>query len=113
MQAPSPIRQIAERFRLPCLDPLSVNTAEFRDNLAGLQADLLVVSDYGQILSAKTLAVTPLGGVNLHGSILPKYRGAAPINWALYHGERETGVTVLHMTPQVDAGPSNHCVGAD
>jgi methionyl-tRNA formyltransferase len=66
---------------------------------------LLIVADYGQILSPETLAVAPLGGINLHGSLLPKYRGAAPINWALYQGERETGVTVIHMTPRIDAGP--------
>ena len=68
-------------------------------------ADLLVVCDYGQILLPETLAAARLGGINLHGSLLPKYRGAAPINWALLNGETETGVTVIHMTPKVDAGP--------
>lgn len=66
---------------------------------------LFVVCDYGQILSAATLAVSHLGGINLHASLLPKYRGAAPINWALYHGESQTGVSVIHMTPKIDAGP--------
>ena len=61
--------------------------------------------DFGQILSSKTLAIAKLGGINLHASLLPKYRGAAPINWAIYHGEAETGVTVIHMTPGMDAGP--------
>ena len=64
-----------------------------------------MVCDYGQILAPETLATAPLGGINLHGSLLPKYRGAAPINWAIYNGETETGVTVIHMTPQIDAGP--------
>ena len=73
--------------------------------LAGCEADLLVVCDYGQILAAETLAIARQGGINLHASLLPKYRGAAPINWALYHGDTETGVTVIHMTPKVDAGP--------
>ena len=59
-----------------------------------------------QILSYETLTLAPLGGINLHASLLPKYRGAAPINWAIYHGETATGVTVIHMTPQLDAGPS-------
>ena len=68
-------------------------------------ADLFVVCDYGQILSRETLRLARLGGINLHASLLPKYRGAAPINWAIYHGETETGVTVIHMTPQLDAGP--------
>jgi len=65
----------------------------------------LVVCDYGEILTPDTLAVARLGGVNLHASLLPKYRGAAPINWAIYYGERETGVTVIQMTPGLDAGP--------
>jgi methionyl-tRNA formyltransferase len=73
--------------------------------LAALDFQLLVACDYGQILSAGTLAVSPLGGINLHASLLPKYRGAAPINWALYHGDAETGVTVLHMTARLDSGP--------
>jgi methionyl-tRNA formyltransferase len=65
----------------------------------------MVVCDYGQILSAESLSMTRMGGINLHASLLPKYRGAAPINWAIYDGERQTGVTVIHMTPRVDAGP--------
>src|SRR5208337_3821999 len=68
-------------------------------------ADLLVVCDYGQILAPQTLATARLGGINLHGSLLPRYRGAAPVNWALLNGDSETGVTVIHMTPKVDAGP--------
>jgi methionyl-tRNA formyltransferase len=73
--------------------------------LRQLRPDLFIVADYGQILSPETLAIAPLGGLNLHGSLLPKYRGAAPINWAIYRGETETGVTVIHMTPALDAGP--------
>ena len=75
------------------------------DQLTALAADLLVVCDYGQLLSPAALATAKLGGINLHGSLLPAYRGAAPINWALYHGEQRTGVTVIHMTPRLDAGP--------
>ncbi|MDY0166515.1 MAG: methionyl-tRNA formyltransferase [Thermoguttaceae bacterium] len=101
----SPIRDIAHEHGTPVFDPEDVNAAASRSRLAEFQPELLVVCDYGQILSATTLATAPLGGVNLHGSLLPKYRGAAPIHWAIYHGERETGVSVIHMTPQVDAGP--------
>ena len=103
--APSPVRQLAEEQGTPIFDPQDVNGEEARARLSEYGADLLVVCDYGQILSAETLATTRLGGVNLHGSLLPKYRGAAPINWAVYHGETETGVSVIHMTPKVDAGP--------
>lgn len=102
---PSPVREMALEQGTAVLDPESVNTDEARAALLVLQADLLVVCDFGQILSAETLATARLGGVNLHSSLLPAYRGAAPINWALYHGESETGVSVIHMTPRVDAGP--------
>jgi methionyl-tRNA formyltransferase len=100
-----PIRQIAQDHGTPIFDPEDVNCQACRARLQEYGADLLVVCDYGQILRAETLATARLGGVNLHGSLLPKYRGAAPIHWALYHGDAETGVSVIHMTPQVDAGP--------
>ena len=73
--------------------------------LEELRPDLLVVCDYGQILSAETLQVAPLGGINLHGSLLPRYRGAAPVQWAIIQGESTTGVSVIHMNPRLDAGP--------
>jgi methionyl-tRNA formyltransferase len=101
----SPIRDLAHQHGTPIFDPEDVNTEQSRARLRASGADLLVVCDYGQILSADTLATARLGGVNLHGSLLPKYRGAAPITWAIYHGETETGVTAIHMTPKVDAGP--------
>lgn len=101
----NPMRQVAEERGLPVLEPQSINTDEAQQALRKLNADLMVVCDYGQILSLGTLACTPLGGINLHASLLPKYRGAAPINWAMYHGEQETGVTVIHMTSKLDAGP--------
>jgi methionyl-tRNA formyltransferase len=99
------IREIAAEHRTPILNPESVNSPEAQSQLASLGPDLLVVCDYGQILSAATLAASRHGGINLHASLLPKYRGAAPIQWAIYHGEAETGATVIHMTPQLDAGP--------
>ncbi len=101
----APVRKLALEHGLPILDPADINSSEARSRIAGLSPDLLVVCDYGQILSAETLATARLGGLNLHASLLPKYRGAAPIPWAIYHGETETGVSVIHMTPQVDAGP--------
>ena len=104
-QSITPVRDIANAQGVPVFDPEDVNAPESRQRLMQLDADLHVVCDYGQILSAETLATARLGGINLHGSLLPKYRGAAPINWAIYHGESETGVSVIHMTPKVDAGP--------
>lgn len=103
--AASPMRQLAESRQTPILDPDNVNTDEAVAALSALSPDLFIVADYGQILAPRTLAAAPRGGINLHGSLLPKYRGAAPINWALYRGETETGVTVIQMTPRIDAGP--------
>ena len=103
---PNPMREEADRRSVQVVAPQDVNTETARKQLASLRPDLLVVCDYGQILAAATLAVAPLGGINLHGSLLPQYRGAAPVNWALLKGETESGVTVLHMTPKLDAGPS-------
>jgi len=100
-----PMRQVAESSGIPIFDPEDVNSPASVARLAEAAADLLVVCDYGQILSPAALASTRWGGINLHGSLLPKYRGAAPIAWAIYHGETITGVTVIHMTPAVDAGP--------
>ncbi len=102
---PSPLREVAAACGLPIFTPPDINTPEARHVIRAWAADLLVVCDYGQILFAETLAAARLGGVNLHASLLPKYRGAAPIQWAIYHGEKTTGVSVIHMTPQVDAGP--------
>lgn len=104
-QPSGPVRQLAELHNKAIFDPEDINTPQSHDRLAQFRCDLLVVCDYGQILSASTLATARLGGVNLHASLLPRYRGAAPIPWAIYHGEAETGVSVIHMTPQVDAGP--------
>ncbi|MCI0361436.1 MAG: methionyl-tRNA formyltransferase [Planctomycetaceae bacterium] len=102
---PNPMRDEAERRGLPVFAPESINSDEGRAVIQSLAPELLVVCDYGQILSADVLGLVPLGGINLHASLLPKYRGAAPIHWALLNGDYETGVTVIHMTPRLDAGP--------
>ncbi|MBI1901412.1 MAG: methionyl-tRNA formyltransferase [Planctomycetia bacterium] len=103
--APNPMREAAEAIGLAILDPENVNAPDSIAALAALAPDLFVVADYGQILSAELLAVPRHAAINLHASLLPKYRGAAPVAWAIYHGETETGVTVIHMTPRIDAGP--------
>ena len=102
------MRDLAHQYGIEIYDPEDINRPESQERLASYQADLMIVCDYGQILSAETLGAARLGGINLHGSLLPKYRGAAPINWAIYNGETHSGVTVIHMTPRVDAGP---CIG--
>ncbi len=101
---PSPIKLSAVGRGIPVLQPEDVNAAEGLALIRRLDAELLVTAAYGQILSAKLLGLTAMGGINLHGSILPAYRGAAPVARAIQNGEEETGVTVIRMTPQIDAG---------
>jgi methionyl-tRNA formyltransferase len=107
---PAPVHVAAEELNISRWLPETVNSEEARAKLADLKPDLLVVCDYGEILKSETLAVARLGGINLHGSLLPKYRGAAPVQWAVLNGDKETGNTVIQMTPGLDAGP---CVGVD
>lgn len=102
---PSPVRSWAEQKQLTIYDPPSINDAEAVQKISSAGADLLVVCDYGQILKPEALAAAPLGGINLHGSLLPAYRGAAPVQRALLSGDAVTGVSVIHMTPKLDGGP--------
>jgi methionyl-tRNA formyltransferase len=98
------MKAIAQEHGVPVLQPESINTPEGVAALQALQPELLVVAAYGQILSRDVLAVPQHGGVNVHASLLPKYRGAAPIAWAIYHGEMRTGVTIIRMSVSLDAG---------
>ncbi|MEZ6066217.1 MAG: methionyl-tRNA formyltransferase [Planctomycetaceae bacterium] len=102
---PHPMREFAEAAGVPVLQPENVNRAEALDQLRELQADVFVVAAYGQILSAELLKIPRLGAYNLHASLLPKYRGAAPIQYAVWKGESETGVVVFRIEPRLDAGP--------
>src|SRR5439155_17495682 len=104
-EAANPMRQLAESHCVPVYAPATINSDDGRRVISELKPDLLVVCDYGEILAADVLSLVPLGGINLHASLLPKYRGAAPIQWALLNGDSETGVSVIHMTPRLDGGP--------
>ncbi len=101
---PNPMREAAAAAGIDILDPDDVNAPAAVAALAALAPDLFVVCDYGQILSRDLLAVPPLGGINLHGSLLPRHRGAAPVQWAIREGDAMSGVSVIHMTPALDAG---------
>ena len=102
----SPVKVAALAQGLPVLQPRRVKKdAEVLESLRQSAADAFVVVAYGQILSPEILAMPRLGCINGHGSILPKYRGAAPIQWCLYHGETETGVTTMQMDAGMDTGP--------
>jgi methionyl-tRNA formyltransferase len=100
----SPVKRAAEELGLPCETPEKSRSPEFVARLRAEDADVLVVAAYGQILSQAVLDSATRGGVNLHGSILPKYRGAAPIQRCILEGETETGVTLMQMARSMDTG---------
>jgi len=103
---PSPVKTIAEAHQLRIWQPERVKKdTEVLTQLQQAEADVFVVVAYGQILSPEILAMPRLGCINVHGSILPKYRGAAPIQWCIYHGEEETGITTMLMDAGMDTGP--------
>ena len=101
----SAVKQEALDESFEILEPESARAEDFIQQIAGLGADLSVVVAYGQILSSEALNVPPMGSVNVHASLLPSLRGAAPINWSIVRGDTVTGVTVMRMVEQMDAGP--------
>ena len=102
---PSPVKVLAEKLNLPVLQPLKARDEQFISQLRELKPDLIVVVAYGQILPQAILDLPKFGCVNVHTSLLPKYRGAAPIQWAIADGEAETGVTIMKMDAGLDTGP--------
>ncbi len=103
--AASPVKETALAAGLPVLQPASVKTPEFAADLAALRSDIGVVAAYGQILTDSLLRTPRLGMVNVHASLLPRYRGAAPIQRAIVNGDASTGVTIMRMVRALDAGP--------
>jgi methionyl-tRNA formyltransferase len=101
----TPVKSLALKAHLPVHQPEKIRDPSFLKILESLRPELMVVAAYGQILSASVLAVPPRGCVNVHGSILPKYRGAAPIVRAILRGESRTGITTMLMDPGMDTGP--------
>jgi len=103
--SPPPVKVLAREHGIPVLQPQSVRKEPFADQLRALAPDLLVVVAYGKILPGALLRLPPLGAINVHGSLLPKYRGAAPIQWAVLNGETETGITIMQLDEGMDTGP--------
>ena len=101
----APVKQRAAAARVPILQPERLKDPAFLDQLRALDADLGVVAAYGKILNDAVLAAPPLGLFNVHASILPRYRGAAPVHRAIIAGESETGVTIMRVVKALDAGP--------
>jgi methionyl-tRNA formyltransferase len=101
---PSPVKELAAGAGLPVLQPQRAREPGFADALGELRPDLVVVAAFGQILPERVLALPRSGCINVHTSLLPKYRGAAPIQWAILNGEEETGVTIMKMDAGLDTG---------
>lgn len=99
-----PVKELALRHGVEVFQPQSMRTAEVYERLSALEPDIVVVAAYGKILPKNILDIPRYGCVNMHGSILPKYRGAAPIQWAVINGEAETGVTTMQMDEGLDTG---------
>jgi methionyl-tRNA formyltransferase len=101
---PPPVKLLAEAADIPVLQPTKIKTEEFRNGLLTYRPNLFVVCAYGRILPKSLLELAPLGCINVHGSLLPLYRGAAPIQRAIINGEQETGVTIIQMNAGMDTG---------
>jgi len=102
--APSPVKLLAQREQIPLLQPLKMKDPEFLQALSEWKPDLIAVAAFGRILPPAILSLPPLGCINVHGSLLPKYRGAGPIQWAIINGETETGITTMLMDEGMDTG---------
>jgi methionyl-tRNA formyltransferase len=101
---PSPIKEWALENKVPVFQPLKISEKSFIKSLQDLKADVFVVIAYGKILPKEILNIPLKMPMNVHGSLLPKYRGAAPINWAVINGDSQTGLTIMKMNEQMDAG---------
>ena len=100
----TPVKACAMKHNIPVFQPAKVKTPEAVEILRGYEAELFVVAAFGQILSKEILDMPKFGCINIHASLLPKYRGAAPIQWAIILGEKETGVTLMQMDEGLDTG---------
>jgi methionyl-tRNA formyltransferase len=100
-----PVKEAILGHEIPVFQPEEINTSEALAQLTEWTPDVIVVTAYGQILSSDILELPPHGCINIHASLLPKYRGAAPINWAIINGETETGISIMKMDEGMDTGP--------
>lgn len=101
---PPPVKILAEKHDIPVLQPTKIRTEEFHNSLLEYKPDLFIVTAYGRILPESLLSLPPLGTINVHGSLLPKYRGAAPVQRAILSGDDQTGITIMQMDAGMDTG---------
>ncbi len=103
-EAPPPVKEAARSLTIPVFQPTRIKDPDFITLLKGLSPDVIVVVAFGRILTAEILSIPRYGCINVHASLLPKYRGAAPIHWAVINGEKETGITTMYMDEGMDTG---------
>lgn len=101
---PPPVKEFCLEHNIPVFQPVKLRDGTALEQIRALAPDLIVVAAYGRILPDEILRYPDLGCINVHSSLLPKYRGAAPINWAILNGDEESGVTIMHMASELDAG---------
>ena len=101
---PTPVKEVALKHEVPVLQPVKVREPEFVEQLRTMEPDVIVVAAFGQIISRDLLELPKYGCINVHASLLPAYRGAAPIQWAVINGDRESGVTIMRMNEGLDTG---------
>ena len=101
----NPVKVLAEENNIPVLQPERVNQQDVLDKLRAFAADVFIVAAYGQILKPEFLAIPRLGAFNLHGSLLPRHRGAAPVQYSIWKGDQDAGVTMFRIQPALDSGP--------
>ena len=101
---PTPVKECALAHDIPVFQPVKLRDGTALAQLQELAPELIVVAAYGRLLPDDILALPPKGCINVHSSLLPKYRGSAPINWAVVNGDKETGVTIMHMATELDGG---------
>jgi methionyl-tRNA formyltransferase len=101
---PTPVARWADAHSIPFIEVENVNTSEIVEKVAGYESDLIVVIAFGQKIGNELTNLPPKGSINVHSSLLPKYRGAAPINWAIIKGETTTGISIITLSEKMDAG---------
>ena len=104
-QVPSPVKELAVTHQIKLLQPQKVSDDHFCDQIREMEPDMAIVVAFGQILKKNLLTIPGWGVINIHASLLPKYRGAAPIQWAILNNESKTGLTVMRMDEGLDTGP--------
>ncbi len=100
----SPVKELAEQYNIEVLQPAKLGKSPEMEKIISLQPDLMITAAYGQFLPTKLLAAAKIAAINVHGSLLPKYRGGAPIQYSIINGDKETGVSIMYMVKKMDAG---------